>query len=169
MRRFDRRGDTGTSWASVVLGWLAALGTSLILSGIVGAVVSAIFALSGFRGGAEAATTTLVGVLSTLFLAFLVGGYTAGRMASRQGSKHGLLVALLALIVTLVLALLGGAVGFSLIDNLQGVTLPGLPSEIVQQGLGTVLTLGSVIALLLPFLAGAIGGSWGESTGRRRL
>lgn len=167
-KRYGRAGGLGTSWTSVLIGWLAALGTSLILSGIVSAIVAVIFSALGFGGGAEAGTSGLVGVLLTLFLAFLVGGYTAGRMASRDGSKHGLLVALLALIVTLVLVLLGGAVGSSLVNNLQGVTLPGVPTEIAQQGLGTVLTLGGVIALLLPFVAGALGGSWGAKTGRGR-
>ena len=164
--RYGRAGGLGTSWTSVLIGWLAALGTSLILSGIVAAIVSMILAALGFGGVSEAGTSGLVGVLLTLFLAFLVGGYTAGRMASRNGSKHGLLVALLALVITLILALLSGAAGFGLIDNLRGVTLPGIPSEISQQGLGTVLTLGSVLALLIPFVAGALGGSWGARTGR---
>ena len=163
---YDRR--PGTSWASVFFGWLASLGASLILSGIVSAVVGAIFAVLGFGGVSEGGTTGLVGLLVTLFLAFLLGGYAAGRMASRDGTKHGLLVALLALIVTLVLALLGGVTGLGLIDNLRGITLPGIPSEVSQQGLATVLTLGAVLALLFPFLGGAIGGSWGARTGRRR-
>ncbi|MDP8971986.1 MAG: hypothetical protein M3N45_02135 [Actinomycetota bacterium] len=166
--RYERVGSSGTSWTSVLIGWLAALGASLILSGIVSAVVGVILSALGFGGGAEAGTTGLVGVLLTLFLAFLVGGYTAGRMTGRDGSKHGLLVALLALIVTLILALLGGVAGLGLINNLQGVTLPGVPTEFAQSGLGTVLTLGGVIALLLPFIAGALGGSWGAKTGRRR-
>lgn len=161
-----RRGGSGTSWASVLIGWLAALGAVLILGGIVSAVVGAILAVLGFGGSSEAGTAGLFGVLVTLFLAFLVGGYGAGRMAGRQGTRHGFLVALLALIVTLVLALLGGVVGLA--SNPQGVALPGVPSDIAQQGLGTVLTLGGVLALLLPFVGSAIGGSWGERTGRRR-
>ncbi len=166
--RHGRARGSGTSWTSVLIGWLAALGASLILSGIVGAVVGAILAALGFGGVSEAGTSGLVGVLLTLFFAFLIGGYTAGRMASRDGSKHGLLVALLTLIVTLILVLLGGVAGSSFIANLRGVTLPGIPSEVSQQGLGTVLTLGSIIALLLPFVAGALGGSWGAKTGRGR-
>jgi amino acid transporter len=166
--RYERAGGSGTSWTSVLIGWLAALGASLILSSIVTAVVGVILTALGFGGGAEAGTTGLVGVLLMLFLAFLIGGYTAGRMSGRDGSKHGLLVALVALIVTLILALLGGVAGLGLINNLQGVTLPGVPTEITQSGLGTVLTLGGVIALLLPFVAGALGGSWGTKTGRRR-
>jgi hypothetical protein len=130
-----------------LIGWLAALGTSLILSGVIAAVVSTILGSLGFGGVSEAGTLGLLGVLVTLFLAFLIGGYAAGRMAGREGSKHGLLVALLALIIMLILALLGGAAGFNLIENLRGVTLPGIPSEVSQQGLGTVLTLGGVLAL----------------------
>ena len=168
MSRRNRRGGSGTSWAGVVIGWLAALGAVLVLSSVVGVVAGAIFATLGFGGGAEAGATSLVGILVTLFLAFLIGGYTAGRMAGRQGARHGLMVALLALVVTLALALLGSVAGSGLVDGLQGVALPGIPSEVVSQGLGTVLTLGGVLALLLPFVGGAIGGSWGESTGRQR-
>lgn len=92
--RKRREPELGTSWVSVVLGWLAALGASLILSGIVGAIVGGILGAVGI--GQQAATSGgiagLVGVLVTLLLTFLVGGYVSGRMASRSGVKHGLLV-----------------------------------------------------------------------------
>jgi hypothetical protein len=52
-QRYDREDGLDTSWASVVFGWLATLGASLILSGIVGAVLGAIFAVLGFRGGRD--------------------------------------------------------------------------------------------------------------------
>jgi hypothetical protein len=39
--------ERGTSWLSVILGWLAALGAGLILSGIVGAIVGAILGAGG--------------------------------------------------------------------------------------------------------------------------
>ncbi len=160
--------DRGTSWLSVVLGWLAALGAGLILSGIVGGIVGAILGAGGPAASAtESGISGLVGLLVTLLLAFLVGGYAAGRMASRQGAKHGLLVALLALVVTIVLAILGALLGVSLIDNLSGVTLPGLPSD-APQNLGTIFTVSGILALLFPFIGGAIGGAWGAKTGRRR-
>jgi hypothetical protein len=89
-----------------------------------------------------------------------------GTPSEPSGIKHGLLVALLALVVTLVLALLGGIVGLSFIDNLSNVTLPSLPSDV--QGLGTILTVSGLLALLFPFIGGAIGGAWGARTGRRR-
>ena len=164
--------DRGTSWVSVVLGWLAALGAGLILSGIVSGIVGAIFGTAGRQGIQEGGTIALIGLLITLLLAFLIGGYVAGRLASRQGLKHGLLVPLLALVVTIVLAIIGGALGVSFIDQLSGVTLPqGAQSSAQQQapqGLGTILTVSGILALLFPFIGGAIGGLWGARTGSHR-
>jgi hypothetical protein len=45
--------DRGTSWVSVVLGWLAALGAGLILSGIVSGIIGAIFSIAGRQGLTE--------------------------------------------------------------------------------------------------------------------
>ena len=164
--------ERGTSWVSVVLGWLAALGAGLILSGIVSGIVGAIFGTAGRQGLTEGGTTALIGLLITLFLAFLIGGYTAGRMASRSGLKHGLLVPLLALVVTLVLAIVGGLLGVSFIDQLSGVTLPqGAQSSAQQQApqnLGTILTVSGILALLFPFIGGALGGVRGARVGQRR-
>jgi hypothetical protein len=171
--RQRREAELGTSWISVVLGWLAALGAALILSAIVGAIVGAIFATLGAGDGATSGGIAgLVGLLLTLLIAFFLGGYVAGRMASRSGVKHGLLVPLLALVVTIVLALIGGAVGASFIDQLSSVTLPGpagkAAENIPQQGLGTILSVSGILALLFPFIGGALGGARGASVGRRR-
>jgi hypothetical protein len=164
--------ERGTSWVSVILGWLAALGAGLILSGIVSGIVGAIFGSAGRQGITEGGTTALVGLLITLLLAFLIGGYAAGRMAARSGFKHGLLVPLLALVVTIVLAIVGGLLGVSFIDQLSGVTLPQGAQDTAQQqspqGLGTILTISGILALLFPFIGGAIGGVWGARTGGRR-
>jgi hypothetical protein len=168
-----REAELGTSWISVVFGWLAALGAALILSGIVGAIVGGILAALGVGGGtAESGLAGLIGLLLTLLIAFFIGGYVAGRMASRSGVKHGLLVPLLALVVTIILAIIGSVVGASFIDQLSGVTLPGpagrAAQDVPQQGLGTILTVSGILALLIPFIGGALGGARGASVGRRR-
>jgi uncharacterized membrane protein YoaK (UPF0700 family) len=120
------------------------------------------------QGIQEGGTTALIGLLITL-LAFLIGGYAAGRMAARQGIKHGPLVPLLALVVTLVLAIIGGLLGVSFIDQLSGVTLPqGAQQSAPQQGLDTILSVSGILALLFPFIGGAIGGLWGARTGSHR-
>jgi hypothetical protein len=164
-----REAELGTSWISVVFGWLAALGAALILSGIVGAIVGGILAA---LGAGSATGGGLIGLLLTLLIAFFIGGYVAGRMASRSGIKHGLLVPLLALVVTVVLAIIGSAVGASFIDQLSGVTLPGpagrAAQNVPQQGLTTILSVAGILALLFPFIGGALGGAKGASTGRRR-
>ncbi len=168
----DRDNDRGTSWLSVILGWLTALGAGLILSGIVGAIVGAILGSLGVKGGAEGGVAALVGLLVTLLLAFIIGGYVAGRLASRSGLKHGLFVPLLALVITLLLAGIGALIGTSFIDQLSGITLPKLPSgaqsQIPNQGLGTILTGAGILALLVPFIGGALGGARGAKTGRER-
>ena len=171
--RHRREAELGTSWISVILGWLAALGASLILSGIVTAVVGGIFAVLGARDGATGGGVgALIGLLLTLLIAFFIGGYVAGRMASRSGLKHGLLVPLLALVVTILLALVGAVLGVSFIDQLSGVTLPGplggVARGIPQQGLGTILSVSGLLALLFTFIGGALGGARGAATGRRR-
>jgi hypothetical protein len=173
--RKRREAGLGTSWVSVILGWLAALGASLILSGIVGAIVGGILGVVGIgqQGATSGGIAGLVGVLITLLLAFLVGGYVAGRMASRSGIKHGLLVPLLALLVTLVLAIIGAVLGASFIDQLTGVTLPEPMHNAAKvitkpQTLGTILSVSGILALLVPFVGGAIGGAWGVKTGRDR-
>src|SRR5215212_6496580 len=157
-----------TSWTSVIFGWLAALGAGLILSGIVGGIVGGILGVLGVQGGTEGGIAGLVGVLVTLLLAFLIGGYVAGRLASRSGFKHGILVPVLSLLVILVLAIVGAI----FIDQLSGVALPQVPgnvqNQIPQQGLGTILTASGVVALLVPFIGGALGGLWGAKTGRNR-
>src|SRR5918992_610858 len=159
--------ERGTSWVSVVLGWLAALGAGLILSGIVSGIVGAIFGTAGRQGLTEGGTTALVGLLITLLLAFIIGGYVAGRLASRSGFKHGLLVPVLMLVVTIVLAGIGALLGLSFLDNLSGVTLPSTPGD-APHNLGTILTGAGILALLMPFIGGAMGGALGARTGRQR-
>jgi hypothetical protein len=169
--RKRRETELGTSWTSVVFGWLAALGAGLILSGIVGAVVGGIVGALGVKGGTEGGTAGLVGLLLTLLLAFLIGGYVAGRLASRSGFKHGILVPVLSLLVILVLAIVGAILGASFIDQLSGVALPQMPSDVqnqAPQSLGTILTASGIVALLVPFIGGALGGLWGAKTGRNR-
>src|SRR5215218_7433087 len=65
--------DRGTSWVSVVLGWLAALGAGLILSGIVSGIVGAIFGTAGRQGLKHGLLVPLLALAATLLLA-IVGG-----------------------------------------------------------------------------------------------
>src|SRR5215203_2540746 len=53
-----------TSWISVILGWICALGAGLILSGIVGGVVGGIVAALGL-GASGGGISGIVGVVVT--------------------------------------------------------------------------------------------------------
>ena len=69
------------------------------------------------------------------------------------------------------LAAIGAAVGSSFIDQFSGVALPQVPQGTEQQApqnLGAILTGTGILALLVPFIGGAIGGAWGAKTGRNR-
>ena len=148
------------------------MGAALLLSGIIGAIVVFIVALLAVDGSETAAgITSLAGVLATLFLSYLMGGYAAGRVSSRKGTKHGVLAALLGVVVTILLVLIGTVAGFSISDNLSGVVLPDVPGDEEQQGLGSLLAfsaISGILILILPFIGGAVGGAWGARTGRRR-
>ncbi len=50
--------------------------------------------------------------------------------------------------------------------NLSGVTLPSTPND-APQGLDTILTGTGILALLAPFIGGAISGALGAKAGRR--
>jgi len=158
--------ELGTSWTGVVLGLLTALGAALILSGIIGGVVAALLG-GGGSSATEGGVAGVVGLLATLFLAYIVGGYAAGRISSRSGLKHGLLVPLAGLALIAMLAAIGAVAGAGLLDNLGGVALPAVPDG-APQNLSAILSVSGVLALLVPFLGGAVGGAWGAITGCRR-
>src|SRR5688500_18480793 len=101
-KRMAQSAWRGTSWVSVVLGWLAACGVARLLRIGVGDIVGALFAALGAKSGTTGGGISgVIGLLLTLLIAFFLGGYGAGRMARRSGVKHGLLVALLALVATI--------------------------------------------------------------------
>src|SRR5689334_1531409 len=82
----DRFG--GFSWGSDFFGWLAAAGLAGILAGLVAAAGAAL--------GLTEGSTDQVGVgggialAAVLFVAYIAGGYVAGRMARFDGTRQGL-------------------------------------------------------------------------------
>jgi flagellin-like protein len=82
----------GTSWVSVVLGWLAALGAALILSSIVGAIVGALFAALGAKSGTTGGGISgVIGLLLTLLIAFYLGAMPQGAWQAAPESSTGCL------------------------------------------------------------------------------
>lgn len=168
-RGASRRGadaNQGTSWVSVIFGWVASIGAALLLVGIVGGIVGAILGLVGLGGGVISA---LIGLVITVFLIYLIGGYVAGRLAGHSGAKHGLLVPVLAIVITILLALIGGALGLAFLDQLQSVSqqaLQGIPQGLTQfnapQDAGIWGLVAGLLALAAMFGGAALGGKWGS-------
>ena len=105
-----------------------------------------------------------------LLLAYLSGGYVAGRMARRAGLLNGRAVFLLALVLVAVV----GAVAASQADaeaiggNLRSL---GIPTTGTEWGkVGTVAGIGSLAAMLLgALLGGVLGERWHSKLTRRAV
>ena len=155
------------SWTGVVLGSLATFLIILTLGVAVGFVLSAMFAFLGMADAAEGGVVSgLVGISLTLLLALFLGGYVAGRTACRSGARHGLLVALLALVAAMFLAVVGTILRSGLVTGLSGVRLPSTLDDV--QNLSAIMPVFGILALILPFVGGAVGGVRGARMGRKR-
>jgi MFS family permease len=142
---------TGTSWGAVLDGWLATVGVAAILTPIIGLILANWYPTRGFA--------STVPILVAVGLAYLIGGYVAGRMAGYQTSWHGMVVAFFGLFV--VLALL-------VIDIALAAGVFGTPTRLVQvmpQVLGVTLyqsaetfAFGGALGLLIAVFAGWLGG-----------
>lgn len=167
----DRFG--GIKWGSAFFGWLTAVGTAVLLSGIVTAV-GARFGMSGTGGPGQAVgeltqspgATTTAGVVSAvvvalvLFVAYYCGGYVAGRMARFSGAKQGVAVWVWAVVIAVVVAVVV-AVGGARFD-LAPIGIPVDPAT-----LGTAGIIAAVVALAVALLGAVLGGLAGMRFHRR--
>ena len=145
-----------------MLGSLAVFGIILTL----GMLAVAITEVLGTASTTGDEAWGLVGVSLTLLLAFFVGGYVAGRAARRSGANRGLLAAVLALVAAMFLAVVGAMLGSGLVNGLSGARLPSNLEDV--QNLGATMTICGVLALIVPFVGGALGGARGAKRERGR-
>ena len=165
----DRFG--GIKWGAAFLGWLSANGLAVILIALLSAGGVAIGLAQDVDTADEAveqAGTLGIGggiaVLVVLFLAYLAGGYVAGRMSRFDGARQGIAVWLIGLLVVLVLAVAGVALGAQY-NVLQQLNLPRIP---VDEGTATTAGIITLVAILLVTLLGAVlGGKLGERFHRK--
>jgi hypothetical protein len=161
----------GIKWGAAFFGWLSANGLAVLLVALSSAAGVAIGLTQGVSSTDEAAqqadTIGIVGgvvLLVILFLAYLAGGYVAGRMARFDGARQGIAVWLIGLLV--VLALAGAGLLFGGQYNvLQQLNLPRIP---VDEGTATSGGIIALIAVLLATLLGAVvGGKLGDRYHRK--
>jgi MFS family permease len=165
----DRFG--GIKWGAAFFGWLSANGLAVILVALLSAGGVAIGLTQGLDSADEAleesATIGLAGgiaIVVVLFLAYLAGGYVAGRMSRFDGLRQGLAVWLIGLLVVAALAIAGAVFGAEY-NVLQRLDLPRIP---IDEGTGTTGGIIALAAVLLATLIGAIvGGKLGTRYHRR--
>ena len=168
-RQHDRFG--GIKWGAAFFGWLSANGLAVLLTALVSAAGVAIGLTQGVPSTEEATqqadTIGIVGgivLLAILFLAYLAGGYVAGRMARFDGARQGVAVWVIGLLVVIALAVLTAVLGAQY-NVLQQLNLPRIP---VGEGTATTAGIIALVAVLLVTLLGAVlGGKLGERYHRK--
>jgi hypothetical protein len=161
----------GIKWGAAFFGWLSANGLAVLLVALLSAAGVALGLTRGVDTADEAVqqadTVGLAGavaVLAVLFLAYLAGGYVAGRMARFDGLRQGIAVWVIGLVVVLVLAVAGVVLGAQY-NVLQQLNLPRIP---VDEGTATTAGIFTLVAILVVTLAGAaLGGTLGTRYHRR--
>ncbi|SDF83833.1 hypothetical protein SAMN05660662_3580 [Blastococcus aurantiacus] len=161
----------GIKWGAAFFGWLSANGLAVLLIALISAGGLAIGLTEGIDNADDAAdqadTIGIAGgivMLVVLFLAYLAGGYVAGRMARFDGARQGIAVWLIGLLVVLALAVAGLVFG-SEYNVLQRLDLPRIP---IDEGTATTGGIIALVAVLLVTLLGAIlGGKLGDRFHRK--
>jgi hypothetical protein len=161
----------GIKWGAAFFGWLSANGLAVILIAMLSAGGVALGLAQNVDTADEAASKASeigigggIAVLVVLFLAYLAGGYVAGRMARFDGVRQGMAVWLVGLIIVIVLAAAGAILGAKY-NVLQGLNLPRIP---VDEGTATTAGIITLVAILLVTLLGAVlGGKLGDRFHRR--
>ena len=144
-------------------GFLAALGSLLLLTALVGAVIGAIGYQSGLSGSRdELSISGLIAGLMCLFVAFVIGGWVAGRMARHHGERHGLMTAVWTILLAALFAVLGALLGaeynvFSSLNAPQFFSAAALTAGAIISG---------IVALAVMLVGGFLGGRMGEASSR---
>jgi MFS family permease len=158
----DRFG--GIDIPASIVGMLTALSTTIILAGLVGAAFGAVDYQTGLEGDAkDIATWSMVGGIAVLFVAYLIGGWAAGRMARYDGARNGFATGIWTLILGGILAGLGAWIG-SEYDVFRNVDLPQWFST---EAFTTRAIISGVAAIAGMFVGAILGGIWGERYHRR--
>ena len=161
----------GLKWGAAFFGWLSANGLAVLLISLLGAAGVAFGLARGVDSADEAAEQAetiglggAIAVLVVLFLAYLAGGYVAGRMARFDRVRQGIAVWVIGLVVVLVLAA-AGAVAGAQYNVLQQLDLPRIP---IDEGTATTAGVLTLAAILVATLLGAVlGGTLGTRYHRR--
>ena len=154
----------GIDIPATLVGMLTALSTVIILAGLVGAAFGVVGYQTGLEENAEDLSIgSLIGGVAVLFVAYLIGGWAAGRIARYDGARNGFATGVWTLIFAAILAGLGAWAGaeYDVFENVD------LPQWFDSDALTTAAIASGIGAIVAMFVGGIIGGFWGERYHRR--
>jgi len=160
------------SFISVLAGALVAYGAFAVLAALIGALATAIGVNNGLSTNdwARLGTGSAIAAAVALLIAYLFGGYVAGRMARRAGLLNGLAVFVLALVL---IAAVGAIVATqadadAIRTNLRSLGVPTSGTE--WSNIGSLAGIASLAAMLIGALVGgALGERWHSKLTRRAV
>jgi hypothetical protein len=169
VRARQREEFGGINWGAAFFGWLVAVGVGVLLVGLLAAAGAAVGLTTLSESDAtsnaeEIGVGGAIALLAALAIAYLCGGYVAGRMSRFDGARQGFGAWALGLVVTIVLAVAGAVLGDQY-NVLERLNLPALPVGDTELASGGAITL--VLVLLGTLLAAVIGGKAGERYHRK--
>lgn len=163
------------SFGATFLGWCVASFLTVVLVGLVLAAVGGAALADPATGFQDPETVTadnqqlmnlgivgIIGTLLALFVAYLVGGYAAGRIGHWKGMAHGAVVPVWTIVIAIILGIVGATI------NLEG--LVATPFAGVDMGtLTSAAVIGVILSLLAMFGGAILGGRMGESGDEKYL
>ena len=153
----------GRDLPASLAGMLVALAALLLLAGLASAAIGAIAFQTGVEGNEdELSIGALIAAGVVIFLAFLLGGWAAGRMARYNGALNGFMVAVWFIVLGVVLAAAGAIAGntYNLFDDLR-VAEASLPNWFSGEDVTVEAIVSSVAFAVLMVLGAVLGGIWG--------
>ena len=157
------RARGGLSIGGVLTGVVVAFGAMFLLSGIIGGILTVLGVTDTNVTREEAVQAGIAGGIAyvvAMFLAYLWGGYTAGRMARGAGVLNGVLVPIAAIVLAIIVGAIAAALGAT-----ANLNLPLTTARLPIQGSGSLVDWGiglGVAALVAMFAGGVVGGSLGS-------
>lgn len=161
----------GVSFGAILTGVVVAFGAMLLLSALIGGILAAIgTSVEEVTAGDAVDAGVAVGIsfVVATFLAYLWGGYTAGRMGRGAGPVNGLLVPVVALVLAVAVGAIVSALGATAQLNLPFSTsrLPVDENSLVDFGTG--IGIATLVAMFLgALLGGMMGSRWHTKLERR--
>ena len=153
----DRFG--GIDLPAGLVGMLTAIAVVVLLGGIVGAAIGAIGYQTGLSGDnvEDISLASLIGGLVVIAIAYLIGGWTAGRIARYDGARNGLMTAVWTIVLAGALSALAAWFGgeYDVFANVQ------LPQWFDRDALTIAALVSGIAAVATMLVAGLLGGLWG--------